>query len=92
MSIFVCAKCGCIDNTAVSDYWALMNLSKDYKYDRSLEKYRGKPLCSKCAKVIFDETGNNPQVIPGEWHGKFPRRKASSVQLRCLGHNNIIND
>lgn len=24
MSLFVCSKCGCIDNTATSYYWALM--------------------------------------------------------------------
>lgn len=38
MSLFVCAKCGCIDNTATSSYWMLTNEYMDvddfvYKYN-----------------------------------------------------------
>ena len=25
MSIFICEKCKCVDNTATSEYWALTN-------------------------------------------------------------------
>ena len=31
MSLFVCAKCGCIDNTATSSYWMLTN---EYMVDK----------------------------------------------------------
>lgn len=30
MSLFVCAKCGCVDNTATSSYWMLTNEYMDY--------------------------------------------------------------
>nr|DAO43887.1 MAG TPA: Rubredoxin loop, ELECTRON TRANSPORT [Bacteriophage sp.] len=33
MSLFVCSKCGCIDNTATSYYWALMRPCKNRIYD-----------------------------------------------------------
>lgn len=29
MSLFVCSKCGCIDNTATSYYWALIRPCKN---------------------------------------------------------------
>lgn len=29
MSLFVCSKCGCIDNTATSYYWALIRPCKE---------------------------------------------------------------
>lgn len=33
MSMFVCSKCGCADNTAVGDYWLNMDA----------------PLCTECS-------------------------------------------
>lgn len=30
MSLFVCAKCGCVDNTATSSYWMLTNEYMDF--------------------------------------------------------------
>jgi len=55
MSLFICAKCGCIDNTATSSYWGLTRLGAkdDYIYDESLKEYKGKPLCSECAKIAW---------------------------------------
>lgn len=41
MSLFVCAKCGCIDNTATSSYWMLTN---EYMVD---EFDYAKELCFK---------------------------------------------
>lgn len=37
MSLFVCSKCGCIDNTATSYYWALIRPCKNRIYDKSLK-------------------------------------------------------
>lgn len=34
MSLFVCSKCGCIDNTATSYYWALIRPCKNRIYDK----------------------------------------------------------
>lgn len=51
MSLFVCSKCGCIDNTATSCYWALVRPCKNRVYDESLKGYEGKPLCFECADI-----------------------------------------
>lgn len=55
MSLFVCSKCGCIDNTATSCYWALIRPCKNRIYDKSLKGYEGKPLCSECAAIEYSK-------------------------------------
>ena len=25
MALFICSKCGCVENTATSDYWAVVH-------------------------------------------------------------------
>lgn len=69
MSLFVCSKCGCIDNTATSCYWALIRPCKNRIYDKSLKGYEGKPLCSECAAIEYSK-GDEVVVVPGTWHGK----------------------
>lgn len=91
MSIFVCSKCGCVDNTATSSYWSIVtNIFPDAEWDESIKAYKGKPLCSECCKVIFDETGNNPRYVPGKWHGRFPKKPPTDDQKRRIGRNGII--
>lgn len=91
MSIFVCSKCGCVDNTATSSYWSIVhNTFPEAEWDESIKAYKGKPLCSECCKVIFDETGNNPRYVPGKWHGKFPKKPITEEQKRRIGRNGII--
>lgn len=67
MSLFVCSKCGCIDNTATSYYWALIRPCKNRIYDKSLKGYEGKPLCSECAAIEYSK-GGEVVVVPGTWH------------------------
>lgn len=55
--MFVCSKCGCIDNTATSYYWALIRPCKNRIYDKSLKGYEGKPLCSECAAIEYSKGG-----------------------------------
>lgn len=55
MSLFVCSKCGCIDNTATSYYWFLIRPCIGRIYDESLKGYEGKPLCSECAAIGYDK-------------------------------------
>lgn len=69
MSLFVCSKCGCIDNTATSYYWALIRPCKNRIYDKSLKGYEGKPLCSECAAIEYSK-GGEVVVVPGTWHGE----------------------
>lgn len=91
MSIFVCSKCGCVDNTATSSYWSIVNnLFPDAEWDESIKAYKGKPLCSECCKVVYDETGNNPRYVPGKWHGIFPKEPPTEDLKRRIGRNGII--
>lgn len=69
MPLFKCAKCGCVDNTAVSTYWFRNNL----EYVGDLAPYQGLPLCSECGMVSNDGT----KMVPGRWHGKFPKKEAT---------------
>ena len=43
MSLFVCAKCGCVDNTATSSYWMLTNeyMVDKFEYAKELQPYKG---------------------------------------------------
>ena len=43
--------------------------------DASIKEFEGKPLCSECGRLIFDSKGENPRMIPGKWHGNFPKDK-----------------
>lgn len=70
MGIFVCAKCGCVENTALGLYW-----SKDhpeyFKWTKKNEKYKGQPLCSECMPTEYAD--GSGQAGTGEWHGKFEK-------------------
>jgi len=72
MPLFVCDKCGCVDNTAFGRYW-----SKD------LEEWgddnRGLALCSECAPTHFKDgkPARNLHGLSqyGKWHNEFPKVK-----------------
>lgn len=82
MGIFICAKCGCVDNTATSEYWNIVTkIAPDAEWDDSLVPYKWKPLCSECCKIEFDESGNHARYVPGEWHGKFYHPTQKPVAL-----------
>lgn len=70
MSLFVCAKCGCVDNTATSSY-------------------KGMGLCSECGRLATSPDGRDV-VVPGKWHGKFLKEKATEEQLKHVGYKNLI--
>lgn len=92
MSLFICAKCGCIDNTATSSYWGLTGLSVEdnYIYDDSLKEYKGMPLCSECAKIVFHKDKSTPNVVPGKWHGKFPKKLATEEDKKRVRYKGLI--
>ena len=50
----------------------------------------GKPVCSECGRIVFDEDGNSARMVPGKWHGKFPKRPATEEQKRRAGKNGRI--
>lgn len=84
MSLFVCSKCGCIDNTATSYYWALMRPCKNRIYDKSLKGYEGKPLCSECAAIEYDKD-DKLVVVPGTWHGRFNKEWPTEEEKKHIG-------
>ena len=74
MPLFVCEKCGGIDNTAYGRYW-----TKDLP-DLWKEDNRGMALCCECAPTHFKngrlvhEYTDNESCKFGTWHNKFPKR------------------
>lgn len=90
MGVFICKKCGCVENTAVSSYWTVINNLFPIEYDASLKEYEGKPLCSECGNLTFDEKGYNPKMTPGRWHGRFPKLQATEEQKRRANKNGLI--
>lgn len=64
MSLFVCEKCGCIENTALGFFWGRRVVTfKDSYLD-------GMALCSECAPAEFSD-GTKSRY--GKWHGKFTK-------------------
>lgn len=79
MPLFICAKCGCVENTALSTYWSRNLLP----YAEELKEYEGKPLCSECG--MFDR--DMKCIAPGRWHNRFPKEQASEEQRRNMDEN-----
>ena len=87
MPLFICAKCGCIENTALSTYW----FRKEVKYCDELKEYQDKPLCSECGMVAYEHVNSNGLIVPGKWHGKFPKEQATDEQRRRVGADGLIH-
>ena len=71
MSAFKCEKCGCVENTATSNYWSQkypfqVTEEKPFPADVNSEKPK---LCSEC----------DPDI--GKWHGCFPKESAKGLML-----------
>jgi hypothetical protein len=90
MSVFICAKCGCVENTATSEYWSLVHNLFPIDYEDDLKGYEGKPLCSECCKLVFpestgilkpiDEKEPLTKAVHGKWHNKFAKRLATEKE------------
>ncbi len=78
MPLFICAKCGCVDNTALTTYWSRNMLP----YSDDLKEYQGKPLCSECGMAVFDHVNGAGAIVPGRWHNRFPKKQASDEYKR----------
>ena len=83
MPLFICAKCGCVENTALSTYWFRKNL----KYIDGLEEYQDKPLCSECGMAEFKNGKEQSLMVPGRWHNRFPKKLATEAQRRNMREN-----
>lgn len=51
--------------------------------------YKGMGLCSECGRLATSPDGRDV-VVPGKWHGKFPKEKATEEQLKHVGYKNLI--
>jgi hypothetical protein len=69
MSLFICEKCHCIENTACGWYWT-RNIGGPW-FKPEHQEDEGKAMCSKCAPAEFVDGGKTGY---GKWHGKFPRK------------------
>lgn len=65
MSLFVCAKCGCVDNTATSSYWMLTNeyMVDKFDYAKELQPYKGMGLCSECGRLATSPDGRDVRYL-----------------------------
>ncbi len=95
MPIFICSKCGCVENTATSSYWSLDigRVKDDLEYHPTLEAYKHQPLCSECGCVRRVRKPNGQyatMVVPGKWHGKFPKKEATEDEKRRVGKDGFI--
>ena len=73
MGLFVCAKCNCVENTALGWWWfkylIRLILSDDMK-----EFEQGKGLCSECLPADAKFEDGKLIGAKGKWHGKFPKQ------------------
>jgi len=76
MGLFKCAKCECIENTALGFYWS-KNMPEGFDWDEDNIDFKGKPLCSECAPKSYSDT-HKPTGF-GKWHGKFPKEHISII-------------
>lgn len=49
----------------------------------------GMGLRSECGRLATSPDGRDV-VVPGKWHGKFPKEKATEEQLKKIGYKNLI--
>ena len=83
MPLFACEECGCIENTAVSNYW-----TRDAAHWPL--KYRGKKLCSEHGPPFMIKPGDREEksideTDYGKWHGKFPKQSAVGMMVDGAG-------
>lgn len=60
-----------------------------FDYAKELQPYKGMGLCSECGRLATSPDGRDV-VVPGKWHGKFPKKKATEEQLKKVGYKNLI--
>lgn len=58
-------------------------------YAKELQPYKGMGLCSECGRLATSPDGRDV-VVPGKWHGKFPKKKATEEELKRVGYKNLI--
>lgn len=70
MPLFVCAKCKCVENTALGLWWTREIMKDDYVWTTVNIAYKGKGLCSECAPEMCTD-GSTTRY--GYWHNQFEK-------------------
>ena len=72
MGLFVCAKCKCVENTALGWWWSKDSIKLILPND--MKEYEiGKGLCSECLPKSATFFDGSKLGAKGKWHGKFPK-------------------
>jgi len=82
MPLFICEKCGCVENTALGHYWG-----KDAKCIEGTEW--DKALCSECAPDKF--LGGTNYNKGGKWHGRFKKMSLQEYLNNGGQKSDLIN-
>jgi hypothetical protein len=72
MGLFICAKCNCVENTALGHWWSrnVIHLI----LPKGMENYEHNAgLCSECLPKEAKFSNGKLMGAKGEWHGKFPK-------------------
>ena len=73
MPVFICSRCGCIDNSACeNNFWNVR--AKERLYQRKI--FNEAPVCESCTPCeynIKDEKGKG-YMPKGKWHNMFEKR------------------
>ena len=75
MGLFICDKCGCIENTSSGRYWTKDSVSMWADDDL------GKALCSECAPTVY-KSGGKTGKFNGKWHGRFDKKIATEEDIK----------
>ena len=67
----------------------VMSAYDKFDYAKELQPYKGIGLCSECGRLATSPDGRDV-VVPGKWHGKFPKKKATEEELKRVGYKNLI--
>lgn len=84
MALFICKKCGTIENTSLCSYWCLA-MEDEWEWSEELKDYKGeKCLCSECAKIQYYKDKCGGIVVPGKWHNRFPKEYPSEEEIQKM--------
>ena len=83
MSLFICDKCGCVDNTNCNHPpYDMIGIDPDYPNMHSMEmagfryKEDGRTSLPRVEPVLLCSECNT-----GKWHGEFAKNKATDVEI-----------
>lgn len=77
MPLFMCRSCGCVENTALGEYWSATD-PKIWPDGDALV-----PRCSECGPTKYRD-GTATEY--GKWHGQFEKRPAAGMLVDQDGH------